>query len=216
MSIGILLLVYVQKINEVKYSQKLGKKIKNIFKNIKLSEKELKKINAKTMAITEIFKLNKNVYSNFEKYIQQISKFEAKIISIEEKKEKNKQKLFNKVQKLKRAKKQNSILFKQAVVKFNEYNLENEKSKILAEKENYIKDNVQVISTFEKAKKQNNLKIQDLLNILLAKKSILELANYSKLYLNALNSVEIEYGFEDKIVYKFPKEFKLKLKNKEV
>lgn len=145
MSIGILLLVYVQKINEVKYSQKLGKKIENIFKNIKLSEKELKKINAKTMAITEIFKLNKNAYSNFEKYIQQISKFEAKIISIEEKEEKNKQKLFNKVQKLKRAKKQNSILFKQAVVKFNEYNLENEKSKILAEKENYIKDNVQVI-----------------------------------------------------------------------
>ncbi|ATQ35194.1 PTS system, beta-glucoside-specific IIABC component [Mesoplasma entomophilum] len=215
-ALGLMLLTYSQKLNELKYSQKLNKKIDSILKNTKLSEKNKKEINEKLLAITEMFKENKEAYSKYEKYIQSISKFEASLISLEEKEEKHKTKLFNKVNKLKKAKKQNADLIKKAVAEFNSYSLEQEKQKITDERENYVKENAELVLIYEKAKKQNELTIQKYIDYIQKQETVSELANYSKLYSNALNSVEIGYGLQDKVVYKMPKEFKTKLKNKEV
>ncbi|AKX34266.1 PTS system, beta-glucoside-specific IIABC component [Spiroplasma litorale] len=206
---GILLsmLFYRERIMEYKYAKKISNKLKkHIFS---LNFKQNIDVKSELEFINKEYLNSKKELANYEKYLQYVTKIENKLLKVEQKEDNFKKNMYKKISRLENKNDTKSIEKKEGLVKvYNNYSLAEIKTKLVFDKQEYTKNNKQIIDAYnEKIKSVENI-VSQKINEIDNKFNIPYINNFKNGYWNAIHSVDISYGYEDTRLYGMNKEEK--------
>ncbi|AKU79859.1 PTS glucose transporter subunit IIABC [Spiroplasma turonicum] len=196
------ILIYKEKLDEFKYSMKYNRLLKKILIKSNLKENEVSNVFNNLKEASNEIKNNKLLFKNYEKYLISLNCIDAKLEKIKFKEEKNKNKLYKSAI---RAKKNKNLTVEdknKIILKFKNYNLNNEKNVLELKKQNIILTSVDLKNKFDNFINKIFDKQKSILT------SINESISFNKEkilngFSNSLNSINLCYDLKTKLNDKF-------------
>ncbi|QGS52283.1 PTS glucose transporter subunit IIA [Spiroplasma tabanidicola] len=191
-------LFYKERFDETKYSTNIFRKVSRLLK-LKyndLSEENLKKVNELKL----MFKENKKTFKEYEKYIQKVVNLNTKISNIEDSEANKKNKMYLKIQKIYNNPNVNIEKVNNLIVKYEEYNLENQKNLFKDKLINVENDYKELANRVKSIKDTTLTKCNEYIDWVYKNTDKKEFNEYKNGFWNAINSVEIGYGLEELMV----------------
>lgn len=187
--------LYSERTNEVSYVKKTNKKLHTLLG--KVAPTEVSAFDKEAQVIVKEIKNQKQKFVDHEKYVIEMLKIEKKVLNIENKEEKTRANLYKKAQKLLGSKTATQIQKDEAVNYYNNFNLTEQKTQYQIKRAqvdaNYLEKNNQ----YEKMVTKFEQKTQNLVTKYTKPVSVDWLSTYENAYWNAVNTVEIGYGYKD-------------------